>query len=313
MAARELDQPIADALRTFLAHLSGERRLSARTVDAYGRDLSSFSEFLAGHLGRSVRLGDLASLQTSDFRAFMAARRRGQDGVSARSLARNLSAIRTFYAYAKRRWSLENDALGLVESPRVPRSKPKPVSERAARELLDATSGGQRADWIEARDRAVLLLLYGCGLRISEALALTGRDQNLGDALRVTGKGDKTRMVPVLPAVRDAVAAYAKIAPFDLTADAALFRGVRGGALGARSVQQTMTELRSALGLPPTATPHALRHAFATHLLAHGGDLRAIQELLGHANLSTTQIYAEVETSRLMATYDGTHPRARRR
>jgi integrase/recombinase XerC len=312
MATRELDQPISEALRSFLAHLAGERRLSDRTVEAYGRDLSGFFEFLAGHLGRTVRLGDLGGLETRDFRAFMAARRGGRDGISPRSLARNLSAIRTFYAYGQRRWGLENDSLALVESPKAARSKPKPVSERAARDLVAAASQGQRDDWIEARDTAVLLLLYGCGLRISEALALTGREQEMGDALRVTGKGDKMRIVPVLPAVREAISNYGRLAPFDLTPEGPLFRGVRGGALGARSVQKTMTELRSALGLPVTATPHALRHAFATHLLAHGGDLRAIQELLGHANLSTTQIYADVETSQLVATYDGTHPRARR-
>lgn len=311
MAARELDLPLTEAVAVFLDHLSGERRLSDRTVDAYGRDLAGFGDFLALHLGRIVRLGELGLLTTSDFRAYLAGRRR--DGVSARSLARSLSAIRTFFAYAQRRWSLENEALKLVEAPRTGRPKPKPVSETAARELLDAAGEGDREDWIEARDTAVLSLLYGCGLRISEALSLTGRDLPLGEALRVTGKGDKVRIVPVLPAVREAVTAYARACPYVVERDEPVFRGARGGVLGARAIQKRMTELRSALGLPSTATPHALRHAFATHLLAHGGDLRAIQELLGHSNLSTTQIYAEVETSRLVATFEQAHPRARRK
>ena len=241
----------------------------------------------------------------------MADRRR--DGLSPRSLARALSALRTFFAYGRRRWGLENAALTLVESPKVGRSKPKPVSEDAARALLAETAARGGKDWVQARDAAVLLLLYGCGLRISEALGLMGRDHPLSDTLRITGKGSKTRIVPALPAVRDAAARYVELCPFDLEPDQPLFRGVRGGALGARTVQSLMQDLRNRLGLAPSATPHALRHAFATHLLAHGGDLRAIQELLGHASLSTTQVYADVETTRMMSVYDQAHPRARRR
>lgn len=310
MAASELSLPLPAALAAFYGHLSGERRLSPRTLEAYARDLDGFAEFLAGHLGAEVVLADLQALRPSDFRAWMAERRRS--GLAARSLARELSALRTFFAYAKRRWQVENAALAMIEGPKIARSKPKPVSEDAARELIAETELRQAEGWIAARDGAVLLLLYGCGLRISEALGLTGGERPLGEILRITGKGGKTRIVPVLPAVREAVERYAALCPFDLDATGPLFRGSRGGALGARSVQALMQDLRGRLGLAPSATPHALRHAFATHLLAHGGDLRSIQELLGHASLSTTQIYADVETRRLMSIYDNAHPRARR-
>jgi integrase/recombinase XerC len=313
MDARELNTPADTALRTFLAHLSGERRLSPRTVDAYQRDVSGLFEFLASHLGRPVTLADLIDLKTVDFRAYMADRRRGAEGISARSLARSLSAIRTFYTYAERRWGVENAALSLVEAPKISRSKPKPVSQNAAKRLLAETQHRSVDTWIQARDAAVISLLYGCGLRISEALQMTSDDVPLGEALRIVGKGNKTRIVPVLDAVRATIAHYVQICPFELSGKTPLFRGVRGGALGARSVQKLMVDLRSRLGLAPTATPHALRHSFATHLLANGGDLRAIQELLGHASLSTTQIYAEVEVSQLLSIYDNTHPRARGR
>ncbi len=311
MAAPDLKTPWTDALAAFLAHLSGERRLSPRTLDAYQRDLDNFGAFLCEHHGRLPDLMTLGDLSSRDFRAYMASRRR--DGLSARSLARALSAIRTFFDYAKRRWGVDNAALSLVESPKLLRSAPKPVSESAAKSLLAETGARGGPDWVSARDNAVLLLLYGCGLRISEALSLTGNDLPIGDTLRIAGKGDKTRIVPVLPAVAEAISQYVALCPFATKDDAALFRGVRGGNLSARSVQALMQELRGRLGLPETATPHALRHAFATHLLAHGGDLRAIQELLGHASLSTTQIYADVESARLLSIYDGTHPRARRR
>jgi integrase/recombinase XerC len=309
-ASQGLTLPLRTALDAFHAHLAGERRLASRTLEAYRRDLEGFADFLGLHLGCEPALGDLAGLRASDFRAWMADRRRG--GLSARSLARELSAVRTFFGYIQRRWQIENAALSLIEGPKFSRSKPKPVSEAAARELIAETGHRDGRDWIQARDRAVLLLLYGCGLRISEALALDGRDHPMGETLRVTGKGNKTRIVPVLPAVHEACARYADLCPFDLEPGSALFRGVRGGPLGPRSVQALMTDLRNRLGLAASATPHALRHAFATHLLAHGGDLRSIQELLGHASLSTTQVYADVETQRLMSVYDQAHPRARR-
>ena len=311
MASSDLRTSWADALSTFLAHLSGERRLSPRTLDAYQRDLDTFGAFLCEHQGGSPDLKALGKLSARDFRAYMASRRR--DGLSPRSLARALSAIRTFFDYAKRRWGVDNPALSLVESPKLSRSSPKPVSEEAAGLLLVETARRGQPDWVSARDNAVLLLLYGCGLRISEALSLTGSELPIGDTLRIAGKGNKTRLVPVLPAVAEAISHYAALCPFPSDGETALFRGIRGGALSARSVQLLMQDLRSRLGLAETATPHALRHAFATHLLAHGGDLRAIQELLGHASLSTTQIYADVESARLLAVYDGSHPRARKR
>ncbi|MAK64181.1 MAG: recombinase XerC [Maricaulis sp.] len=308
MAAHELNTPLVEALRAFYAHLAGERRLASRTLDAYQRDLDGFAAFLAAHLGQTVTLGDLPSLKASDFRAWMADRRR--DGLSPRSLARELSAVRTLFGYLQRRWQIEVAALSLVESPKLAASKPKPVSEAAARALIRETGERDAPDWVRARDAALLLLLYGCGLRISEALALRRSDHPLPESLRITGKGDKTRLVPVLPAVREACDAYVRLYPATLEVDDALFRGIRGGPLGSRSVQALMQDLRGRLGLAPTATPHALRHAFATHLLANGGDLRAIQELLGHASLSTTQVYADVETQRLMSIYDQAHPRS---
>jgi integrase/recombinase XerC len=299
------------ALSAFLSHLEGERRLSPNTVEAYDRDLSGLFEFLTGHLGGRLTLKSLSTLSSTDWRAWLADRRR--DGVGPRTLQRGLSAARTFYSYGRRRWGLDNPALGLVESPKAPRRQPRPVSESAAKSLLKEAETGAKEPWIGARDAAVLSLLYGCGLRISEALALTGRDHPLPEVLRVNGKGGKTRIVPVLPAVRQAVSAYVEACPYPIERDAPLFRASRGGPLQARAMQSAMQNLRSRLGLPSTATPHALRHAFATHLLAHGGDLRAIQDLLGHASLSTTQIYADIEQSRLMAIHAATHPRARKR
>lgn len=296
------------ARAAFLEHLEGRRR-SARTIEAYGRDLDQLFDFLTGHLGKAVMLSDLAVLTAADWRAFLAERRR--DGAGARTLQRQLSAARSFFAFARQRWGLENPALALVESPKAPRRMPRPVSEAAARALI-TDAGAEGEPWMAARDAAVLSLLYGCGLRISEALALTGREADLPSPLRIAGKGGKTRIVPVLPAVREAVSRYAGLCPFALEPTAALFKAKRGGALSPRQVQAMMQTLRARLGLPSTATPHALRHAFATHLLAHGGDLRAIQDLLGHASLSTTQIYAEVDGAALARVHAATHPRARR-
>lgn len=300
------------AARAFADHLAGERRMSPRTVEAYGRDLAQLDDFLIAHLGNRPSLTDLGDLRPADWRAFLAARRR--EGAGARTLQRQLSAIRSFFVYTGRRWGVENAALALVDAPRAPRRAPRPVSERAARDLIaDAASNPDTPVWVRARDAAVLSLLYGGGLRISEALSLTGRDHPLPDVLRITGKGGKTRIVPVLPALREAVAAYVEACPFDLEPGEPLFRAIRGGALAPRAVQTLMQDMRSRLGLASTATPHALRHAFATHLLAGGGDLRAIQELLGHASLSTTQVYAEIEASGLMRIHAATHPRARKK
>lgn len=308
MSARDISAE--DARLAYLSHLIGERRASPRTGEAYGRDLAAFLAFLNEHLGAVPRLSDLAELQARDFRAYLAKRRSGPDGLSPRSAARALAAIRGFFRYAARRWGVKNDELALVAGPKLSRTLPRPVSERAAFALLDLAAGDDDEPWIGARDAAVLALLYGCGLRISEALSLTGADAPLGKALRVIGKGGKERLVPVLPAVSDAVERYRALCPHALAPAAPLFRAVRGGPLGPRAVQARMESLRARLGLPATATPHALRHAFATHLLAHGADLRSIQELLGHADLSTTQIYADVDADTLLGIYDQAHPRA---
>lgn len=292
----------------FLNHLAGERRLSPRTLEAYSRDLDQLFCFLSAHLGKAPTLKDLQDLSPQDWRAWLADRRR--DGVSSRTLQRALSAVRTFMAYAHRRWGVTYEALTLIEAPKAQIGKPKPVSVTGAKAMIAETAEAAKLPWIGARDQAVLTLLYGCGLRISEALSLTTTDYPLDEVIAITGKGGKTRICPVLPIVREAITAYVEACPFDLTQDGPLFRALRGGALTPRAVQLVMQNLRSRLGLPASATPHALRHAFATHLLANGGDLRTIQELLGHASLSTTQVYADVEMSRLMAIHAQTHPRA---
>lgn len=298
------------ALEHYLAHLSGERRMSEKTVQAYQRDIAVFLGFLKTHLGRTPKLNDLQGLSLQDFRAFMAMRRRGTDGIGVNSLARNLSALRGFFRYLDRNYDLKNEEINLLRGPKVKRPLPKPLSVTASRDLLTATDSQMKPAWVKARDVAVLLLLYGAGLRISEALSLTWSDLPLGESLAVTGKGGKTRMVPLLPVIREAVSAYAHLYERPLSHDAALFRGEKHGPLGARAVQKMVQNLRSRLGLPETITPHALRHSFATHLLAGGGDLRTIQELLGHASLSSTQIYTDIDASGLMKIHKAAHPRA---
>lgn len=293
----------------WLDHLSDERRLSDQTLVAYERDLRQFLRFLTGHLGGAPSLKDLAELRPSDFRGFLASRRR--TGAQSRSLARGLAGIRSFLKFLERRGEVNAAASAAVRPPRQAKSLPKPVSSRDA---IDVTSGDfalESAAWIEARNAAVLTLLYGCGLRISEALSLTGGMAPVPGTktLRIVGKGRKERIVPILPAVCEAIAQYQKLCPYAISPEGPLFLGARGGALNPRMIQLAMEKLRGALGLPDSATPHALRHSFATHLLAGGGDLRTIQELLGHASLSSTQIYTEVDSTHLLAAYDKAHPR----
>lgn len=299
-----------DAHAAWLASLRDERRLSALTVEAYGRDVGRFLLFLSMHMGDTPRLADLESLQPQDLRAYLASRRSGDDALSDRSLARALAAIRSFFRFLEERCGVTNARLKLVRGPRLKALLPRPVNEESAQEALTLAGALAKAPWVAARDEAVLTLLYGAGLRISEALGLRGDDRPVGAALRVRGKGDKERIVPVLAIVRDAIERYAGLCPFALAAEEPLFRGARGGALSPRIVQALMERVRARLGLPDSATPHALRHAFATHLLAHGADLRAIQELLGHDSLATTQRYADVDFSRLLASYRSAHPRA---
>ena len=309
MIAKDVQQELA----RWLTHLGAERRMSPKTVEAYGRDAHQFLTFLAEHLGGTPTLKQLARLTPADVRAFLAARRAA--GVTGRSLMRSLAGIRSFARFLEREGKGQVGALAAVRAPKVAKSLPKPLAAAEATRLADADlrAGDEREPWILARDAAVLALLYGSGLRISEALGLKRREMpepGQGDVITVTGKGNKQRMVPVLPQVIQAVADYAALCPYRLPPEGPLFVGAKGGPLSARVVQLAMAELRGALGLPDSATPHALRHSFATHLLSRGGDLRAIQELLGHASLSTTQVYTAVDTERLLEVYRSTHPRA---
>ena len=294
----------------WLGYLGAERRMSPKTLEAYQRDVGQFLDFLAGHLGGAPTLRQLAKLSPADVRAFMAARR--GDGLSSRSLMRVLAGARSFARFLERNGKGKVGALSAVRAPKVGKTLPKPLAIAAAKRIADTglRAGEAREPWIIARDAAVLGLLYGSGLRISEALSLKPKDLVAGDAITVTGKGNKTRMVPMLPQVTKLITDYVALCPLDLPDDGALFVGARGGQLSPRIVQLAMARLRGALGLPDTATPHALRHSFATHLLARGGDLRAIQELLGHASLSTTQIYTAVDSERLLEVYASAHPRA---
>jgi integrase/recombinase XerC len=301
----------ADALfAEWIAHLTHERRFAANSVEAYERDVSAFLDFLAQHLGGAVDAGALAALEPRDLRAYLAHRRAGPDALSDRSISRALAAIRGFFRYLDRRRGIANARLSLVRGPRLKPTLPRPVSEKAAQGLIDEAESAASTPWIGARDAALITLLYAAGLRISEALALTGADRPLPETLRIMGKGGKERLVPMLHAAREAIERYASLSPHALTGDAPLFRGARGGPLSPRIVQALMAKLRASLGLASSATPHALRHAFATHLLAHGGDLRAIQELLGHESLSTTQRYAAVDAEKILGVYRSAHPRA---
>ncbi len=301
------------AIETWRLWLRTERRASPHTLSAYERDLFQFLEFLAGHLGGAPSLADLQSLRPADFRAWLAACH-GR-GLARTSVARALSVVRGFFRWLAREGFVDNPALATLRTPRVPRSVPKAISAEDAIDVVDTVAELSRDDWIGKRDTAVLTLLYGCGLRVGEALAITRRQAPVAgqEVLRVTGKGRKQRLVPLMPAVTDAIADYLAHCPYVLAPDAPLFRGARGKPLQARRVQERMAELRGLLGLPETATPHALRHSFATHLLAGGGDLRAIQELLGHASLSTTQRYTDVDVAGLLSVYEKAHPRAKNR
>lgn len=291
-----------NALSRWRRYLESERRVSDHTLDAYGRDVGGFILFLGDYKGSTVKLGLLAGLQVRDFRAFMAARR--NDGLSPQSTARLLSSIRNFYRYLARAENIENDAIEAVQSPKKPHRVPRPISEEAARSVIEILPDFADEDWVAARDIAVISLLYGCGLRIGEALALNKANQPKSDTMRVMGKRSKERIVPVLPAVRQAIDDYVQKCPYQLAADGPLFVGIRGGRLNPRIIQGLMQKVRIALALPDTATPHALRHSFATHLLSRGGDLRTIQELLGHSDLKATQVYTEVDGAQLKRVYD---------
>jgi integrase/recombinase XerC len=302
---------VAAAVQSFFGWLADERRASNHTLAAYTRDLAAFLTFLADHLGGAAALADLEALRAADFRSYLAARRAG--GLSATSLARSLSVVRTFFRHLERRGLVRNPALATVRALKIPHSVPKPLSPAEAAETRDAFADGVGEPWVALRDVALVTLLYGCGLRISEALALNRGEAPDGAPLRIMGKGNKERLVPVLPVVAEAIEAYLALCPFALGATDPLFIGVRGKRLNAGVVQKRMREVRLRLGLAGTATPHALRHSFATHLLGGGADLRVIQELLGHASLSTTQRYTEVDATHLLKVYRNAHPRERGR
>jgi integrase/recombinase XerC len=307
------DETVALQMTRWLSHLRSERRLSPKTGEAYARDLRQLLEFLCEHWSAPVTLPRFAALEATDVRAFMAMRR--ADDIGGRSLMRALAGLRSFGRFLEREGKGKVGALSAIRAPKVGKSLPKPVPIAAAKRFADADerAGETRDPWIWARDAAVMALLYGSGLRISEALGLRRRDvprPGEGDVLIVTGKGNKTRMVPVLQNVLALIQDYAAICPHPLPPEGPVFVGARGGQLSPRIIQLTMERLRGALGLPDSATPHALRHSFATHLLSRGGDLRAIQELLGHASLSTTQIYTGIDSERLLEVYKSAHPRA---
>lgn len=304
---------LAAALDDWFIFLSVERELSDKTREAYARDLRQFLEFLNNTLGFPPALMDLAQLQPKDFRAFLAERR--DNGVVSRSLARTLSAVRMFFRFLEENGLAASNAINAVRMPKIPHSIPKPLTEEKAKDVVTATSAAhsdKTPEWARLRDIAVLTMLYGSGLRISEALGLNRRDAPLPprDTLIIKGKGGKERMVPVLAMSQEALAGYLDACPFALAEGDPLFVGVKGGRLSPRIIQLLIEKLRENLHLPDTATPHALRHSFATHLLGSGADLRQIQELLGHASLSTTQSYTEVNRARLVKIYDQAHPRA---
>ena len=299
---------MADALARWLDVEASTRDRSPHTIKAYRSDVASFLMFLGAYRGEPALPGNLQDLRTADMRAFAAAER-GR-GLTARSLARRQSAVRSFLRWIADRQGADLSPALAARSPKYARSLPRPLAPLQAREVIGMAGEGHSTPWVAARDAAVLTLLYGSGLRISEALALDGRDWPMREALTIRGKGGKERQVPVLPVARAAIADYLSQSPHPPGPDLPLFRGVRGGRLNPRLVDHAMERARQSLGLPQTATPHALRHSFATHLLAAGGDLRTIQELLGHARLSTTQIYTGVDDAHLMAVYRHAHPRS---
>lgn len=297
-----------DALQ---AWLDGQRALngaSQNTIDAYARDLGEFLSFITLHKGEAQGLKPLMKLTVSDMRSWMAQAR--AQGLSPRSMARKLSAVKSFFRWLSEREGAEISAVLAARAPKFQRKLPRPLAEDAARAMIDTVELQSLTPWVAARDMAVVTLLYGCGLRISEALGLNGRDAPLPDTLRIIGKGGKERVIPVIAPAQAAVERYLALCPWPREADAPLFRGMRGGRLSPRAVQKAVAQARMQLGLPASATPHAMRHSFATHLLGAGGDLRAIQELLGHASLSTTQAYTSVDQARLMEVYDKAHPKA---
>lgn len=296
-----------DALQGWLEGHSALLGHADNTIEAYRGDVTEFLVFLTLHKGETQGLAPLARITVSDMRAWMA-QMRGK-GVSARSLARKLSAVKSFYRWLAEREGFEPTAVLSARTPKFQRKLPRPLQEADAARMMEQVGEQDTRQWVSARDIAVVTLLYGCGLRISEALSLSADILPIGTTLRITGKGDKERVVPVIAPARLAVEKYLDLCPYPLERGTPLFRAIKGGPLSPRSIQKAMAQARAQMGLPASATPHALRHSFATHLLNAGGDLRAIQELLGHASLSTTQAYTAVDSARLMEVYRNAHPR----
>lgn len=307
-----LGDDLKTAVESWLAHLRHERGACDNTREAYARDVRQFLAFLKGHLQHTPCLGDLGRLDAKTVRAFLAARRK--EGAVSRSLSRTLSALRMFFRWLEAQDTLKNRTISRIALPKVPHGVPKPLNVQTAAKVVGAAEAEPADGWIAARDQAVMMLLYGCGLRISEALGLTARQAPIDgrDVMMIKGKGGRERMVPALPIVSEAITRYVAMCPYPINPDGPLFLGARGGPLSPRLIQLAMARMRAGLNLPDTATPHALRHSFATHLLSAGADLRQIQELLGHASLSTTQIYTEVDMKRLLSVYDNAHPRSGR-
>ncbi len=300
------DKKTTSYILTWLSELSSVRRLSNNTIAAYKRDIVQFASFIANHKGSKIDLEILTELKPADFRAFLAFRR--SNGVNSRSLARQLSSLKSLFLYLEQAKVLKNDSLSIIRAPKINKSLPRSISKLEAKNTLSFVAELEEVAWVSARDIAVLSLCYGAGLRISEALSLSRSDiQN--DAMRVKGKGNKERLVPILLPIKTAINNYLELCPFNLSTTEPMFLGVKGGVLSPRIIQKRVEQLRFALGLPSFATPHALRHSFATHLLECKGDLRTIQELLGHASLSSTQIYTKVESEQLLKSYLSAHPR----
>ncbi len=299
---------VAQLIGRWVRYLTSERRMSVHTISSYSRDLGSFISFLIKHFGENLTIKNLESASVSDFRSYLAYKR-GQ-GLTSRSMARILSTLRSFFKYSDRNEGIKNLSIQHIKAPKVGKSLPRPLTEVSAMDVLDSVEFMGRGDWTDQRDLAVLTFLYGSGLRVSEALGLNYEDVPKGDSMVIMGKRQKERMVPVLPLIREAIANYLNVCPYALKEGDPLFIGVRGKRLNPRVIQATMQKIRISLGLPESTTPHALRHSFATHLLSAGGDLRTIQELLGHENLSSTQHYTEVDSEALMSVYDNALPRS---
>lgn len=302
---------LLDALAQWLDWLSVEKRYSPHTIDNYLRDCAKFLAFLSEHKGRAPDLAMLDGLKALDFRGWLA--RLNDAGKSRTTMARQFSSLRTLYKYLEREGLVNNAAVHAVRTPKLPKSVPKALTQEDALEMVETVSQLSDEPWVGKRDEALLKLLYGCGLRISEALNLDVADIPEGETMTITGKGNKQRVVPVLPAVKQAIESYVKASPYPMTQDSPLFLGVRGKRLNPGTAEAMVRKMRDIMGLPDSVTPHALRHSFATHLLSGGGDLRTIQELMGHETLSTTQRYTDVDAQRLHAVYSTAHPRAKRR